>query len=169
MKNLVLLLLAVLAACGSGSNASNASGAQPAAAPVYPPGIREFKSTAAASEAGLYASRSIRNCCFIKQRAVLTLEKPAGAQVATLYFFVPNVPPYKTGQYVTVSVGGRSATASSKAGRQVVISLALPPRFVPETEVPIVIVATKSVIPQKLGINQDTRDVSVLLKKVDYL
>jgi hypothetical protein len=169
MKTPIALLLAVLAACGPASNASHVSGEEPAVAAVYPPGIKEFKSAGAAFNAGLYTSTSMRGCCFIKQRAVLTLEKTAGAQVATLYFFVPNVPPYKTGQSVTVSVGGRSATASSMPGKPVVISLALPPRFIPETEVPVVIVTTKSFIPQKLGINEDRRDISVILKKVEYL
>jgi hypothetical protein len=163
------LLLAVVAACGSPSSASHASDAQPAVAAVYPPGIKAFKNPGAAVNAGLYTSSSMRDCCFIKKRAVLTLEKPAGAQVATLYFFVPDLPPYKTGQSITVSVGGRSATASSLAGKQIVISIALPPRYVSDTDVPTEIVAAKSINPQKLGINNDTRDLSVLLKKVEYL
>jgi hypothetical protein len=169
VKNFAVCLLALVAACGSPSNALRASNAQPAVAAVYPSGIKEFKSPAAASNAGLYTSSSMRDCCFIKQRAVLTLEKPAGAQVATLYFFVPDLAPYRTGQSVTVSVGGRSATASSMAGKQLVISLSLPPRYVSGTAAPVVIVATKSVNPQKLGINNDTRQLSVLLKKVEYL
>ena len=169
MKNVAVLLLAVVAGCASSSSASHASDTQAAVAAVYPPGIKEFKSPGAASNAGLYTSSSVRACCFIKQRAVLTLEKPPGAQVATLYFFVPNLLPYRSGQSVTVSIGGRSATSSSVGGKQIVISITLPPRFVPESEVPVVIVAAKSVNPAKLGVGDDTRELSVLLKRVEYL
>lgn len=171
MKNRMVAtgLLAIVAACSSPSGGSHASDDQPAMAAVYPPGIQTFKNPGAAANAGLYTSSSMRACCYIKQRATLTLDKPAGAQVATLYFFVPDATPFKTGQSVTVSVGGRSATASSVAGRPIVISISLPSRFVSATAVPIKIVAAKSINPKKLGINNDTRDLSVLLKKVEYL
>lgn len=160
-----VLLLVLLAACGSASNGSQNS----AAVAVYPAGIEPFRNPTLADKAGLYTSFSIHNCCFIQQRARLTLDKPVGARTATLQFFVPDVAPFrKGGQSVTVSVEGAKATGSGAAGKWIAVSLALPPRFIGRTAVPVEISAAKSFNPAKLGMNGDTRDLSVILQKVDY-
>jgi hypothetical protein len=163
-----VLLFGLLAACGSPSATSTSQSAESAAAAVYPAGIKQFKNPAAAYNAGLYASYSMHNCCFIRQHASLTLDKPAGARAATLQFFVPDAVPYKSGQTITVSVAGASATGSSTAGKWIAVSLAMPPQYIARTAVPIEIVAAKSINPAKLGINADTRDLSVVLQRVDY-
>lgn len=164
------LLLALLAACGSPSTNSSATSetAESAAAIVYPAGVKPFKNATLAFNAGLYTSYTMHNCCFIRQRASLTLDKPSGARIATLRFFVPNVAPYKDGQSITASVAGASATGSGVAGKWVAVSLSLPPRYIFRTEVPIEISVAKSFNPAKLGINNDTRDLAVVLQAVDY-
>ncbi len=110
----------------------------------------------------------MRGCCFIKQRASLTLDKPARSRVATLHFFVPNAAPYANGQSVTVSVDGASASGSGTSGKWIAVSLSLPAKYISRTAVPVEIVTAKSFNPAKLGINSDTRDLGVVLQRVDY-
>jgi hypothetical protein len=163
-----LLLSAVLAACSNSSQ----TGETESAAAVYPAGVAPFKNSTAAFNAGLYTTSSIHGCCFLKQRAKVTLEKPAGARIATLNFFVPDAAPLKSGETVTVSVAGAganaSATASGVAGKWIAISLAFPPRYIARTSVPIEIAATKSFVPEKIGMSNDGREYSVVLQRVDY-
>jgi len=163
-----VLLLGLSAACGAPSATSTSQGTESAAVAVYPAGVKEFKNSTVADKAGIYTSSSMHNCCFIKQRASLTLDKPAGARVATLQFFVPDVAPFKSGQTITVSTAGASATGSGVAGKWIAVSLAVPQQYIARTAVPIEIVAAKSFKPAKLGINGDTRDLSVVLYRVDY-
>lgn len=165
MRYVALWFVLVTAGCAPHPN--GATNEAPAVA-VYPPGIQAFKNPTAAFNAGLYISYATRDCCFIKQHAHLMFDKPAGARFATLYFFTPNAAPYKTGQKVTVSVPGATATGTGVGGKWVTVSLALPPAYISKTMVPVEIATTKAFNPAKLGINGDSRELSVVLRRVDF-
>ncbi len=160
-------LLALLAACASPST----NGSRPSAAsPAYPDGIMPFKSGAAAVSAGLYPDYTGKTCCFLGPRAKLILKKPAGKLTATLRFYVPKVAPYATGEAITVTAAGKSARGSISNGgsRWIDVTLSLPGQYKAKTAVPVEIVSSKSFVPSRLGMNGDTRDLSVVLTKVDY-
>jgi hypothetical protein len=158
-------LLVLIAAC-----ASSTSGSQPSAmSTVYPEGIMPFKNDSAAVEAGLYPSHG-NNCCFLGPRAKLMLKKPAGRLRATFTFYVPDVAPYAAGESVTVTAAGKSATSSTNKGasRWLIVTLSFANQYKAQTALPVEIASSKSFVPSKIGTNGDTRDLSVVLTKVDY-
>lgn len=164
-KSSPALAVLVLAACASQSG--GASHGVSGSAANYPPGIAPFANNVVAARAGLYTNPG-RNCCFVGPRAHLILKKPAGALIVRFSFYVPNVPPYATGESVTVSAAGRRATGANVSGKWITVTLHLPERYRNETGVPVTIIASKSMTPQKLGLNSDTRNLSVVLVSVDY-
>lgn len=161
------LLLVLGAACAP---ATTTSSTEPAAtSPVYPRGIVRFKDAPSAESAGLYAGNS-RNCCFMGKHTKVLLDKPAGRLRATFTFYVPKVEPYASGESITVTAGGKSASGSTNenGARWITLTLALPDQYKAQTTVPVEIVASKSFVPKKLGINGDPRDLSVEFARVEY-
>jgi hypothetical protein len=159
-------LLVCAAACSSSSTNEAPKGETGL---VLPQGIVPFKNASAAVDAGIYPG-SETTCCFLAPKAHLTLDKPAGAPHVTFDFYAPAVGSYFDGETVTVDVGGTSASGSLKKGprRWIVVSVALPPSYRDQTSVPVTITASKSIVPSKLGINKDPRNLSVILTKVEY-
>lgn len=152
-------LLALLAACSSRPQMEGG----PA---VYPSGVLPFKDTVSAEKAGLYPGRGA-NCCFLGRRAALTLQPPAGSTTAILYFYVPKVAPYASGgESITVTAAGKAFTATnSTKPSHILIELPLTGQ---QTKLRVAIVASRSFVPRKIGVNNDSRELSVMLTNVRY-
>ena len=157
------VLAIVVSSCGSASAPDNAIDST---ALVYPPGVLAFKNVASATKAGLYPSTSMRTCCFLKKRAVIVLDKPAGSRTALFRFFVPKQ--LKDGNSIAVFVGGVTGTGYGAAGKWVEVSIAFPARFIGRSNVPVRIIAKSTFNPAQVGLNGDTRDLSVILQKVEF-
>jgi hypothetical protein len=159
-------VLALLAACSSPSTSGSQTSAGTSA--VYPDGIVPFKTRGDAVRAGLYPSNATAGCCFLGPRASVRLAKPAGKVAATLHFYVPKVAPYAGGESVTVTAAGKKASGINAGTRWIAVTLTLPNQLKNATSVPVEIVSSKSFVPSKLGMNGDTRELSVVLSKVDF-
>lgn len=136
---------------------------------TFPRGIVAFGNATSAVHAGIYPGNE-KACCFLAPRARLILDKPAGAVQATFHFYVPKMELNRDKQVVTVAAAGQTASGSidgDPTGR-IVVTLALPADYRTKTSVPVTIAASNSFVPSKLGLNPDTRDLSVVLIKVDY-
>jgi hypothetical protein len=165
MRVLSAMLLLYVAACSSSTGGASNNGASL----TFPPGIVAFENATAAVQAGIYPGHE-KACCFLAPSARLMLDKPAGAIQATFNFYVPKMEPNSDEQIVTVAAAGQSASGSMKgnAGNRIVVTLALPPSYRSKTEVPVTISASKSFVPSKIGLNGDSRNLSVILTKVSY-
>lgn len=169
MKGIASVLSATLlvyaAACSSSTNEPSKS----EATLILPQGIAPFENAAAAESAGVYPGTA-RSCCFLGPKARVILDKPAGKLQVTFNFYTPNIGSYYDGETVTVNAGGQSASGSLQQGprRWIVVSMALPPKYRDETSVPATITASKTIVPKKIGLNADPRNLGVILTKVEY-
>jgi hypothetical protein len=158
-------LLLYAAACSSSTNEPSKS----ETALILPPGIVPFENATSAVIAGVYPVTH-GTCCFLAPKAHVTLDKPAGSLQVTFNFYTPKIGSYYDGETVTVDAGGKSASGALKKGprRWIVVSMALPPKYRYQTSVPVTITASKTVVPKKIGVNGDTRNLGVILTKVEY-
>jgi len=158
------LLVCVVACSSSTGGSSGGSGSV-----ILPPGIAAFKNASAAVDAGVYPGNQ-KACCFLGPTARLILNKPAGKLVAIFNFYVPKMEPDASSQTITVAATGTSATGSlmGAVGRRIVVSLEFPAAYQNRTMVPVTIAASKSFVPSEIGMNGDTRRLSVMLIKVEY-
>jgi hypothetical protein len=158
-------LLASVVACSSSTNEPSKS----ETTVIIPQGIAAFESATAAVSAGVYPGTE-RSCCFLAPTAHVVLDKPAGRLAVTFNFYTPNIGSYYDGETVTVDAGGQTAKGSLQQGprRWIIISMALPAKYRDETLVPVTITASRTLVPKKIGINGDTRDLGVIFTKVEY-
>ena len=134
-------------------------GAQAArAASVLPAGVRQ-------PLGGVYAAEDEAGCCWLGPAARFTIDRPAHADVVTLDFVIP---PYAVARQKTgliVSAGGASQRFCCFGAGEHSASLHLKGRSGPAV-LDVSVVSTTRFVPAELGLNQDRRELSVLLKHV---
>ena len=163
-----LALAAATAACAHdrAQDASSTGGAN-----VYPPGIVAPAGYADALHEGIYASDAPKTCCFLAGSALLTLDNPAGAQLAVFTFYVPSVAPLqKNAERVHVSFNGRPAGAPAllSPGMQDV-SFPIPPALRGLRHLTAALNMSVKWVPKKIGLNEDRRELSVMLVRIGYI
>ncbi len=142
-----------------------------AGATVYPPGIVAPAGYADALHEGIYASDAPKTCCFLAGSALLTLDNPAGAQLAVFTFYVPSVAPLqKNAERVHVSFNGRAAGAPAllSPGMQDV-SFPIPPALRGLRHLTAALNMSVKWVPKKIGLNEDRRELSVMLVRIGYI
>lgn len=170
-RSALALVLAATAACAHdrAQNASDESSA--AGAAVYPPGIVAPADYGSALHEGIYGSDAPKTCCFLAGSALLTLDNPAGAQLAVFTFYVPSVAPLqKDGERVHVSFNGRAAgpPALLSPGMQDV-SFSIPPTLRDRRRLTAALNMSVKWVPKKIGLNEDRRELSVMLVRIGYI
>ena len=165
-----VLMLAIFSACAPRHRIRLAPQAKAARRPrmFIPPESNPSETRELPPMLGCIRAAALERVADPKPRANLTMEKPVGAQLATLRFFVPSVAPFRSGQTVTVTVAGATVTGKGSAGHWILVSIGLPAQYVSRTNVPVEITSERSVNPKQLGINEDSRDISVTLQRVEY-
>lgn len=164
------LTIAILTACahhGQESSGATAAGA----ATTYPPGIVAPADYANALHAGIYASDEAKTCCFLAGSALLTLDNPPGAQLAVFTFYVPSVKPLLShGERVHVRLNGRTAgePAQLSPGMQDV-QVPIPPDLRRVRHISAALNMSVSWVPKKIGLNEDRRQLSVMLVRIGYI
>ena len=166
---LAFTLAATTAACAHDRAQQDASSA--GGATVYPPGIVAPAGYADALHEGIYASDAPKTCCFLAGSALLTLDNPAGAQLAVFTFYVPSVAPLqKNGERVHVSFNGRAAgpPVLLSPGMQDV-SFPILPALRGLRHLTAALNMSVKWVPKKIGLNQDRRELSVMLVRIGYI
>jgi len=136
----------------------------------YPAGIVPPASRAAAIDQGLYPETTSTACCFLSGAARLRLAKPIGALRVVLEFNVPDTPPF-AGQpeRVSVAFGGISVGPPIALVKGVQdVSLPLPARLANEGVVTAALRMSIAYVPKQIGMNEDTRRLSIMLLRVRY-
>ena len=165
-------IAAAFTACAH-DRAQDASGGSRAGAgsTVYPAGIVAPSDWVDAIHAGIYASDAPKTCCFLAGSALLTLDNPPGSQLAVFTFYVPSVAPLlKNGERVHVSFDGKPAGAPAllSPGMQDV-TFAIPPPLRQHRHLTAALNMSVKWVPKKIGLNEDRRELSVMLVRIGYI
>lgn len=144
----------------------------PSTAPslYYPAGIWRPASPDAARRDGLYADSSQAGCCFLSKSARFTASIPAQARVATFVMYVPEIPYLREHpEFVTASFNGArgSKTLQLKTGAQT-IHFPLPRTSLRGGAVHVQLDFSYAYVPKKLGVNDDVRNLTVVLSSVSF-
>jgi hypothetical protein len=136
----------------------------------YPAGIVPPASRAAAIDRGLYPETTSSACCFLSGTARLRLATPTGARRVVFEFNVPDTPPFAgRPERVSMAFGGSSTSPSIALVKGVQdVSVPLPARLVDERIVTVALRMSISYVPKQLGMNEDTRRLSIMLLRVRY-
>jgi O-antigen ligase len=114
---------------------------------------------------GVYAAEDEAGCCWLAPSARFTIDRPSHTDVITLDFVIP---PYAAARKKTgliISSGGASRRFCCFGAGEHSASLHLKGRSGPAV-LEVSVVSTTRFVPAELGLNQDRRELSVLLKHV---
>lgn len=165
----LLLGVFVLAGCAHDRNQNSAATAGGPA--VYPAGIVAPADYVSGVRTGIYSSDDPKTCCFLAGNAQLTLDNPAGAQLAVFTFYVPSVAPLlKNAEVVRMRFDGRPAGAPAhlSPGMQDV-TIPIPPPLRSRVRIAATVNMSVTWVPKKIGLNDDLRQLSVMLIRVGYI
>lgn len=120
----------------------------------------------AGTAVGIYPGDAA-DCCFIGSRAAFTVRAPNGARWLTLVVYVPNYSAYGQ-QRLAVRVNGTQALVTGVLENGATTALSVPiPRIAERARaLRIEIVPSFTYVPSDMGINGDTRRLSVILTSV---
>ena len=167
-----LLALAVSAGCSHGSAKRPNESPSPTASPArtYPAGIVPPANPRAALRAGIYPADPSGQCCFLAGRSLLTLNNPRDSQLVIFTFYVPSVRPFLNGpERVGVTFDGAAAGSALLAPGEHNATFAIPKSVRNTAHLVATLTMSTTYVPQKLGINGDVRELSILLLKVGYI
>lgn len=159
----VLAVLALAAAgCSRPENDRAAADATQAAA-VVPPGVV----ARAGSFSGIYQGNG-EACCWLAGEARFLTEVPPNAKRVSFTFFVPpNVGFEKTGETVSISVGGGHPAVKGALGPGVhTVDVPVNGAKVQQPYAPVVMHMSRAFSPKDLHLNGDVRTLSVALQTV---
>lgn len=165
----IAVMVAVIA-CSHDQNAA-ATGASASSSTLYPAGIVPPADWASELHAGIYSSDTEKTCCFLAGSPLLTLENPAGAKVAVFTFYVPTVKPLTDQpERVSAKLNGVSAGPPIQLtpGMQNV-PFTIPPAMRQQRHIVASLDMSVKWIPKKVGLNNDQRELSVMLIRVGYI
>ncbi|HTU83871.1 MAG TPA: hypothetical protein VMF61_17235 [Candidatus Acidoferrales bacterium] len=139
------------------------------AASIYPSGVDPFDSDAVAAAHGLYPDTAAASCCFLARRASFTLRKPAGARTAVFTFYVPDFAPFaRARQRVTFRFDGMPAGSAEVPVGAHDVPVAFPPSLVAKSAVTASLAMSIAFVPNRIGVSDDDRTLSVVLTQVAY-
>jgi putative inorganic carbon (hco3(-)) transporter len=133
-----------------------------AASPVYPTGLNGPSDIAS----GIYSGDNAGDCCWMGAAAQLKLSVPRGADTLLLNVYIPRFAAPRNGQTLRVRIGGEPLQTASALGPG---EHELLFRVSGKSNIADVrIRASSTFVPKNLGLNQDPRHLSVLLRMVAF-
>ncbi len=136
----------------------------------YPPGILAPASWAAGARQGIYLDTSPALCCFLNAKPSLQFDKPFGARIVVFTFDVPRTAPFAhRPERIEISFNGLTAgppVVLSEGTHRV--SFRLSPSLARSHHLVVAMRMSVAYIPKQLGINDDVRQLSIKLLRVDY-
>ena len=118
---------------------------------------------------GLYPADDAGSCCWLTQNAQIRIEVPAGADTLLLNIYVPDFAVRNGSQSMSIQVGGAAPVVRCCVGigeHELVVPL---PSIARRGVIPIRFSAKHTFVPKLLGMNQDQRHLSVMLRDVGFL
>jgi O-antigen ligase len=136
-----------------------------AAGTAYPDGL----SARGAIVKGIYPGTDAGNCCWMSESAQLRLAVPRGADTLLLNVYVPQFAAPRAGQSLRVRVDTAPPQLRCCFGpgeHELLFSL---PRPVRSNTVSIELRAGSTFVPKAIGLNNDPRHLSILLRGVSFM
>jgi hypothetical protein len=136
----------------------------------YPPGIIPPRSAADGERQGIYLETAPNLCCFLADRASFRLRKPAAAAVVVFSFDVPHTEPF-AGRPELVSIFFNGAGAGTQKALNAGVHrlrFRLTPSQAKSSQIIVTMHMSISYIPKQIGMNDDTRRLSIKLLRVGY-
>jgi O-antigen ligase len=138
-------------------------------ATYYPPGIGDgLRGPAFAIERGLYPGQDEGECCWLGDSAVLALRAPADAASVIFTIFVADLQPFRNAPEALNVAIDRAPARRVCCFERGIHQFAVPLPAKRPSIIRISIVSTIWFVPKNIGLNDDTRRLSVLLRSVDY-
>ncbi len=170
----VLGAVALLAACSHDQRATTADGTAGSSASqtaIYPVGIVPPPDWVSSKRAGIYSGETPTTCCFLAGTSTLVLDNPPGSQLAVFTFYVPSVDPLlKKPERVTVRFNGKPAAAPARlAPGMQDVSFPIPASLRQTRHLVASLEMSVRWVPKKIGLNDDLRELSIMLIRVGYI
>ncbi len=136
----------------------------------YPPGVKPPSSWKAGAQQGLYLDTAPDLCCFLNGSPSLALDKPRRDRIVIFTFEVPRIAVFaarpehveilfngvKTGALLKLSAGIHKVSFTLSQNQAKIAQLTADMRM------------SIVYVPKQLGLNDDTRQLSIKLLRVDY-
>lgn len=130
----------------------------------YPAGLHR-----SAIVSGVYAGTDPGNCCWMGSHSTLKLAVPHGADTLLLTVIVPDYAASNAGQSLRLRVAGQPAQERCCFGQGMhELSFRLPPGTDEHSTIVLHLSARNTFVPKSIGLNDDTRHLSLLIRGVAY-
>ncbi|HEY1977153.1 MAG TPA: hypothetical protein VGG89_11430 [Candidatus Baltobacteraceae bacterium] len=135
----------------------------------YPGGLVLPQDETVAQRRGVYPAAGGETCCFLAKSAAIVLAKPAGATTAIFTFFVPDFAPFATvPERIALTFNGIAMRPIDVPKGLHDVAVTLPRSLVKKANVNAFLDMGVSYVPADVGINSDTRTLSIVLTQVRY-
>lgn len=135
----------------------------------YPPGIAAPRGEADAQRRGVYLETAPAACCFLGADAAFELRKPAGDSTIVFSFLVPATAPFAHApEIVNVLFEGVPAGSAPLSPGVHDVRFRLSPAMAKRTRITSSMHMSISYVPKQIGMNGDTRRLSIKLLRVSY-
>ncbi len=136
----------------------------------YPPGVIPPDSAAAGARQGIYLDTAPDLCCFLNGKPSLRLRKPFGASVVVFKFDVPDTAPFanrpeRVAIFFNALLAGPPVNLSPGTHE---VSFRLTPSLARSSALTAAMRMSVAYVPKQIGMNDDTRQLSIKLLRVDY-
>jgi O-antigen ligase len=133
--------------------------------PVYPKGLRGPSDIIS----GVFASNDAGSCCWVGTRAIVRTQAPTGADTLLLNVYLPDFAVRAGAQSLHVQIDGSPAVLRCCLGAgEHELTIPLPP-VARGTAFTLTLWPGRTFVPKVLGLNEDTRHLSVMLRNVGFL
>jgi hypothetical protein len=141
----------------------------PAPAFSYPAGLVVPRGETVAVTRGVYPAAGGETCCFLAKSATIVLSKPAGATTAIFTFFVPDFPPFANArERIAMTFDGIATRPVDVPKGLHDVAVTLPSALAGKGRVHAFLDMSISYVPAQIGVNTDTRTLSIVLTQVRY-
>lgn len=141
----------------------------PVPAFAYPGGLELPPDATVAQQRGVYPAAGGETCCFLAKSATIVLAKPAGAATAIFTFFVPDFAPFASApERIAMTFNGIALRPIDVPKGMHDVAVTLPRSLVKKGNLSAFLDMAISYVPANIGINSDTRTLSIVLTQVRY-
>jgi hypothetical protein len=172
IASLICLSALLLTACSHAQQtATDRTSASPAPALFYPTGIVPPGNWSQEVADGVYSADTQQQCCFLAGKSEFTLDNPPGARLAVFKFYVPSVKPFaKTPERVSAAFNGiPTGTPAELATGMHDVIFTIPASLRGKARLTASLAMSVKWIPKQIGLNADTRELSIILLQVGYI
>ena len=155
---LLIVLLFTSALTGAAAGSARTEGS------VYPSGLHGPSDVVT----GIYPGTDAGNCCWVGARAIFRISVPRSADTFLLNIYLPDFGTPKNGQSIRVQIGSAPVQLRCCLGTGEHELLFTLPAQARHGDVLIQLWPSNTFVPKEIGLNQDPRHLSILLRSIAF-